>query len=157
MKVATATHITNLKAGDKAPDFKGKDQDGKIISLKDFKGKKLILYFYPKDDTPGCTAEACSLRDNYSALQAKGYAILGVSADDEDKHKKFIEKYKLPFPLLADVNKEIIEAYDVWGKKKFLGKSYDGILRTTFVIDEEGKIEEVISNVNSKNHAQQFI
>ena len=152
-----ANYITSFKKDDKAPDFKGKDQDGNVISLKNFKGKKLVIYFYPKDDTPGCTAEACDLRDNYSALKSKGYAIVGISADDENKHKKFIEKYKLPFPLIADIDKKIIKAYDVWGKKKFMGKVYDGIVRTTFVIDEKAEIENVISKVDTKNHAQQIL
>lgn len=152
-----ANHITKIKVGDKAPDFKGKDQDDNFISLNDFKGKKLILYFYPKDNTPGCTLQACNLRDNYSALLKKGYAIVGVSADDEAKHKKFIEKYSLPFPLLADVDKTILKAYDVWGKKKFLGKVYDGIVRTTFVIDEKGKIEKVITDVKTTNHTAQIL
>lgn len=152
-----ANFVTGLKTGDKAPDFKGKDQDGKPVSLKDFKGKKLIIYFYPKDDTPGCTAEACDLRDNYSALKKKGYEIIGISADDENKHKKFIEKYKLPFPLIADVDKKIIKVYNVWGQKKFMGKVYDGIVRTTFVINEKGEIENVISKVDTKNHTQQIL
>ena len=152
-----ANHITSIKVGDTAPDFKGKDQDGNFVSLIDFKGKKLVLYFYPKDNTPGCTAEACNLRDNYEALLKKGYAIVGVSADDETKHKKFIEKYNLPFPLLADVDKIILKAYDVWGKKKFLGKTYDGIVRTTFVIDEKGEIEKVITDVKTTNHTAQIL
>jgi peroxiredoxin Q/BCP len=150
-------HITKLKEGDKAPDFKGKDQNGNMVSLNDFKGKKLVLYFYPKDDTPGCTAEACNLRDNYGDLKKKGYAILGVSADDEQKHQKFIKKYDLPFPLLADVDREVINAYDVWGQKKFMGKTYDGIIRTTFVIDEKGKIEKVITDVKTKDHTEQIL
>jgi len=150
-------YVTRLKSGDKAPDFKGKDQDGTTISLKDFKGKKLVLYFYPKDNTPGCTAEACNLRDNYTALKKKGYEIVGVSADDDKIHKKFIDKYQLPFPLIADINKKVIEAYDVWGEKKFMGKVYDGIIRTTFLIDEKGIIEKVISKVDTKNHSEQII
>ena len=152
-----AKHVTNLKAGDKAPDFAGKDQDGNIISLKDYKGKKLVLYFYPKDNTPGCTMEACSLKDNFSEFKKKGYAILGVSADDEIKHKKFIKKYGLPFSLLADVDKTIITAYDVWGEKHFLGKIFDGIVRTTFVIDENGIIERVITDVKNRNHGEQIL
>lgn len=152
-----ANYSTSLKNGDKAPDFKGIDQDGNVIALKDFKGKKLVIYFYPKDDTPGCTAEACNLRDNYAALKKKGYAIVGISADDEKKHKKFIDKYKLPFPLIADVDREIILAFDVWGEKKFMGKVYDGIVRTTFVIDEKRKIEKVISKVDTKNHTEQIL
>lgn len=152
-----ANHTTSFKVGDKAPDFKGKDQDGKVISLKDFKGKKLVLYFYPKDDTPGCTAESCNLRDNYQILLKKGYAVVGVSADDEAKHRKFIEKYELPFPLIADVDLKVIKAYDVWGMKKFMGKEYEGIARTTFVIDEKGILEEVIKEVIVKDHAQQIL
>jgi thioredoxin-dependent peroxiredoxin len=152
-----ANYITRLKVGDKAPDFKAKDQSGKEISLKDFKGKKLVLYFYPKDDTPGCTKEACNLRDNYSALKKKGYAIVGVSADTEKKHQKFIDKYDLPFSLLADTDKKVIEAYDVWGEKKFMGRVFDGIIRTTFVIDEKGKIEKIITDVDTKNHTEQIL
>ena len=152
-----ANHITSFREGDKAPDFKCEDQNGKIVSLKDYKGKKLVLYFYPKDNTPGCTVEACNLRDNYATLKKKGFAILGVSADDDKKHLKFIEKYDLPFPLLADVELKVIKAYDVWGEKKFMGKTYDGIIRTTFLIDEKGKIEKVITAVATKNHAEQIL
>lgn len=152
-----ANHTTKWKAGDKAPDFKGKDQNGKLISLKDLKGKKVVLYFYPKDDTPGCTAQACNLRDNYSLLKKKGYVVIGVSADSEKKHQKFIEKYDLPFPLIADEEMEIIKKYDVWGEKKFMGKTYDGIIRTTFVIDEKGKLKEVITDVKTKEHTAQII
>ena len=150
-------HITSLKEGDKAPDFKAKDQNGKIVSLKEFAGKKLVLYFYPKDNTPTCTVEACNLRDNYSALKKKGYAIIGVSADEEKKHIKFIEKFDLPFPLLSDVDMKVIKAYDIWGKKQFMGRIFDGINRTTFVIDEKGKIEKVITDVKSKNHTEQIL
>ncbi len=150
-------HITSLREGDKAPDFKAKDQNGKIVSLKEFAGKKLVLYFYPKDNTPTCTVEACNLRDNYSALKKKGYAIIGVSADEEKKHIKFIEKFDLPFPLLADVDMKVIKAYDIWGKKQFMGRIFDGINRTTFVIDEKGKIEKVITDVKSKNHTEQIL
>ncbi|MBA3706821.1 MAG: thioredoxin-dependent thiol peroxidase [Bacteroidetes bacterium] len=152
-----ANYVTKLKAGDKAPDFKGKDQQGNIISLKDYTGKKLVLFFYPKDNTAGCINEVCNLRDNYSALEKAGYSIVGVSADDEKKHKKFIDKFKLPFPLIADVDKKIIEAYDVWGEKKFMGLIFDGIVRTTFVIDEKGIIEQVITTVDTKNHTQQIL
>ena len=150
-------HTTGLKAGDKAPNFEAKDQNGKTVSLKEFAGKKLVLYFYPKDNTPTCTVEACNLRDNYGALKKKGYSILGVSADDEKKHLKFIEKFDLPFQLLADVDMKVIKAYDVWGKKQFMGKIFDGINRTTFVIDEKGKIEKVITDVKSKNHTEQIL
>lgn len=146
-----------MKEGEKAPDFKGVDQDGKEISLSDYKGKALILYFYPKDDTPGCTAESCNLRDNYSALKKKGFEILGVSADSSAKHKKFINKYELPFPLLADNEKDIINKYGVWGEKKFMGRVYDGILRTTFVIDKEGVILHKIDKVKTKTHSEQII
>ena len=152
-----ANYVTSLKKGDKAPDFSGKDQDGKLISLKDFKGKKLVIYFYPKDDTPGCTAQACNIRDNYAVLKKNGYAIIGISADDEKKHKKFIEKYNLPFQLIADIDKTIIRSYDVWGEKKFMGKIYEGIARSTFLIDEKGVIEKVISDVITKNHSEQIL
>lgn len=150
-------HTTRLKAGEMAPHFSGKDQNGKKISLKDFAGKKLVLYFYPKDNTPTCTVEACNLRDNFAQLKKKGYSVLGVSADEEKKHLKFVEKFDLPFQLLADVNMEAIKAYDVWGKKQFMGKVFDGINRTTFIIDEKGKIEKVITDVKSKNHTEQII
>lgn len=149
--------MTNLKAGDKAPEFNGKDQQGNPISLGDFKGNKLVLYFYPKDSTPGCTAQACDLRDNYDVLLSKGYKVVGVSADSEKSHQKFIEKHKLPFPLIADTDKEILKAYDVWGPKKFMGKEFLGIKRTTFIIDENGTIEEVIEKVNTKSHTSQFL
>ncbi len=149
--------MTKLKEGDKAPDFKGKDQDGNLISLDDFKGHKLVLYFYPKDSTPGCTSQACNLRDNYDFLLKNGYKVLGVSADSEKSHKKFIEKNNLPFPLISDTDKEILKAYDVWGPKKFMGKEFLGIKRTTFVIDEDGKIEEIIDKVKTKEHTDQII
>ncbi|TVR39770.1 MAG: thioredoxin-dependent thiol peroxidase [Bacteroidia bacterium] len=149
--------MTKLKPGDKAPEFKGIDQDGNPISLNDFKGKKLVLYFYPKDSTPGCTSQACNLRDNYDLLLEKGYKVVGVSADSEKSHKKFIEKHSLPFPLIADTEKEILKAFDVWGPKKFMGREFLGIHRTTFVIDEEGKIEEVIEKVKTKDHTSQII
>lgn len=149
--------MTTLKPGDKAPDFKGKDQNGKELSLEDFKGNKLIIYFYPKDSTPGCTAQACNLRDNYEVLLKKGYKVLGVSADSEKSHLKFIEKYELPFSLIADTEKEMIKAFGVWGPKKFMGKTFDGINRTTFVIDENGLIEEVIDKVKTKEHTEQII
>ena len=149
--------MMHLKEGDKAPDFQGIDQNEKTISLSDYKGKKLILYFYPKDDTPGCTAEACNLRDNFSVLKKEGFELLGVSPDNPKKHKKFIDKYSLPFPLIADTEKEILNAYGVWGPKKFMGREYDGVHRTTFVIDEEGKIEKIITKVNTKAHAEQIL
>jgi len=150
-------HVTKLREGDKAPDFKGKDQDGKLISLADLKGKKIVLYFYPKDDTPGCTAEACDLKNNHHALKKQGYEVIGVSADDEKSHRKFIAKYQLPFTLLSDVDKKIISAYDVWGEKKFMGKTYDGIIRTTFIISETGIIGKIITEVDTKNHTKQII
>ena len=146
-----------LMTGDKAPAFEAVDQDGNPISLKEFSGKKLVLYFYPKDDTPGCTAEACNLRDNYDLLLKKGYKIVGVSADDDRSHKKFIEKYVLPFPLIPDKDKKILKAYGAWGKKKLYGKEYDGILRTTYVISEKGIIEKVFSKVDTKNHTEQIL
>ncbi|MBR9922406.1 MAG: thioredoxin-dependent thiol peroxidase [Bacteroidetes bacterium] len=149
--------MTHLKAGDKAPAFSGVDQNGETIKLEDYKGKKLVLFFYPKDNTPGCTAEACNLRDNYAGLQKAGYEILGVSADSERKHQNFIKKFDLPFPLLADTEKEVINAFGVWGPKKFMGREFDGIHRTTFVIDEQGKIEEVIAKVKTKDHAAQIL
>ncbi len=148
---------TLLKAGDKAPELNVNDQNGNTVKLADYKGKKLVLYFYPKDDTPGCTAEACNLRDNYAALKKKGFEILGVSADNEKKHIKFIEKYSLPFPLLADTEQQVCNAYGVWGKKKFMGREYMGVNRTTFVIDEKGKIEHVITEVDTKNHTEQIL
>ncbi len=149
--------MTHLKPGDKAPDFKGKDQNGNPIGLADFKGSRLVLYFYPKDNTPGCTAQACNLRDNYKMLLKQGYKVVGVSADNEKSHVKFIEKYELPFPLIADTEKEILKAFGVWGPKKFMGREFDGIHRTTFIIDEKGVISEVIEKVDTKNHAAQFI
>lgn len=155
--MVNTTHKTNLKAGDKAPSFKAKDQDGNEISLKDFAGKKLVLYFYPKDNTPGCTAEACNLRDNYNVLLKKGYAVIGVSANNEKDHKKFIKKFNLPFPLIADTEKEVCNAYEVWGKKKFMGREFMGIVRTTFIISEKGIIEEVIEKVDNENHTSQIL
>ena len=149
--------ITTLKAGDKAPSFKTTNQDGKELSLDGFKGKKVVLYFYPKDSTPGCTMQACNLRDNYKALQKANYVVLGVSADSEKLHKRFIEKQSIPFDLLMDEDKTIIQAYGVWGLKKFMGREFDGIHRTTFLIDEEGIIEEVIMKVKTKDHTNQIL
>ncbi|MCM8569955.1 thioredoxin-dependent thiol peroxidase [Gramella jeungdoensis] len=149
--------MTTLKAGDKAPDFKAEDQDGNEIKLSDYKGKKLVLFFYPKASTPGCTAEACNLSDNFELMQKKGYEILGVSADSKKRQQNFKNKYDFPYPLLADEDKEVIKAYGVWGPKKFMGKEYDGIHRTTFIIDENGKIEEVIKKVKTKAHAEQIL
>ena len=149
--------MTNLKNGDKAPDFSGFDQDNKFHQLEDYKGKKLVVFFYPKANTPGCTAEACDLRDNYERFQANNYALLGVSADSEKAQLKFKEKLNFPFPLLADEDKSVIQAFGVWGPKKFMGKEYDGIHRTTFVIDENGIIEDVITDVKTKAHAAQIL
>ena len=149
--------MTTLKEGDKAPDFKAEDQDGNTITLNDYIGKKLVLFFYPKASTPGCTAEACNLNDNYEAMSAKGYNILGVSADSKKRQQNFRNKYDFKYPLLADEDKEVIEAYGVWGPKKFMGKEYEGIHRTTFIIDENGMIEEVIQKVKTKAHAEQIM
>lgn len=149
--------MTTLKAGDAAPEFSAKDEDGNLHELKDYKGKKLVVFFYPKASTPGCTAEACNLRDNWEVFQEKGYEILGVSADSARRQTNFKNKHELPFPLLADEEKEVINAFGVWGPKKFMGKEYDGIHRTTFIIDEEGKIEEVIGKVKTKAHAEQIL
>ena len=149
--------MTTLKKGDKAPSFLGIDQDGKSIQLADYVGKKLVVFFYPKASTPGCTAEACDLRDNFERFQANNYELLGVSADSAKAQTKFKEKYELPFPLLADEDKSVIQAFGVWGPKKFMGKEYDGIYRTTFVIDENGIIDEVIDKVQTKDHASQII
>jgi peroxiredoxin Q/BCP len=146
-----------LKVGDKAPDFSGKDQDGNMVSLAQFKGKKVILYFYPKDDTPGCTAEACNLRDNNAALTGEGYEILGVSGDDEASHKAFKAKYSLPFSLIADTDKSINQKYGVWVEKERDGTKYWGTARTTFVIDEKGVIAKIIDKVDTKEHAKQII
>jgi peroxiredoxin Q/BCP len=146
-----------LQVGDKAPAFKAKNENGETVSLADFKGRKLVLYFYPKDDTPGCTAEACDLRDNYKLFQNQGYEILGVSPDNEAKHQKFIAKYELPFSLLADTDNVVATAYGTWGEKSMYGKKYMGILRTTFVIDEKGKIEKVIEKVDTKKHTDQLL
>lgn len=149
-------HSTHLKEGDQAPDLSAKNEKGELVSLKSLKGKKVILYFYPQDDTPTCTKESCNLRDNYASLKRKGYEVLGVSADDEQSHQKFIKKYDLPFSLLADTDKKVIKAYDVWGSKTVFGRTYDGIIRTTFVIDEKGKIEKIIRDVEAKDHAGQI-
>jgi len=149
--------MAQLKEGATAPDFSGKDQDGKTISLADYKGKKVILYFYPKDDTPGCTAEACNLRDNYQILLSGGFAIIGVSPDNEKSHAKFSTKYTLPFSLIADPYSSIIKKYGVWGEKNMYGKSYMGVLRTTYVIDEQGKIIKAITKVDTQNHTQQIL
>ena len=149
--------MTHLKEGDKAPVFKGVDQHGNKVSLADLKGKKVILYFYPRDSTPGCTAQACNLRDNYSALLNKGYAVVGVSTDGEKSHKKFADKYDLPFPLLADEDRTIVTQYGVWGEKKFMGRIFDGTHRTTFLINEAGKIDKIIVKPDTKNHTEEIL
>ena len=149
--------MTTLKKGDKAPQFSGVDQDGTTHKLADYSGKKLVVFFYPKANTPGCTAEACDLSNNYARFKANNYAILGVSADSAKAQLKFKEKFDFPFPLLADEDKTVIEAFGVWGPKKFMGKEYDGIHRTTFIIDENGIIEEVITDVKTKEHAKQIL
>ena len=148
--------MSELKAGQKAPFFQGKDQNGNQISLDDYRGKKLVLYFYPKDNTPGCTNEACNLRDNYNELIDRGFAIIGVSPDSEKSHQKFAGKHKLPFPLIADTEKKIMSDYGAWGEKKMYGRTFMGVLRTTFIINEEGIIEQVIKKVDTKNHADQI-
>ncbi|HEU4788172.1 MAG TPA: thioredoxin-dependent thiol peroxidase [Flavobacterium sp.] len=149
--------MTTLKKGDKAPQFSGVDQDGKLHQLADYTGKKLVVFFYPKASTPGCTTEACDLRDNFERFKANNYELLGVSADSAKAQTKFRDKYELPFPLLADEDKSVINAFGVWGPKKFMGREYDGIHRTTFVIDENGIIDEVISEVKTKAHADQIL
>ncbi len=149
--------MANLNPGDQAPAFSAKNQNGETISLSDFAGKTVILYFYPKDDTPGCTAEACSFRDNYEALQAKGYVVIGVSTDDEKSHTKFVNTYTLPFNLIADTDKNIVEAYGVWVEKSMYGKTYMGTARKTFIINPEGKIAHIIEKVDTKNSSQQVL
>ncbi len=149
--------MKKLEEGDKAPAFEGKDQNGKTISLSDFLGKKVILYFYPKDDTPGCTLEACNLRDNHTELIKRGFEVLGVSPDSEKSHTRFAGKYNLPFPLIADTEKQILKEFGAWGEKNMYGKTSEGVLRTTFVINEEGIIEKVFSKVDTKNHTKQIL
>ncbi|MEM6894035.1 MAG: thioredoxin-dependent thiol peroxidase [Bacteroidota bacterium] len=146
-----------LKVGDKVPEFSAKDQDGNTVNLSDYKGKKLVVFFYPRANTPGCTAEACNLRDNYSLLQEQGYELLGVSEDSQKKQANFKSKYEFQFPLLADEDHTVISTFGVWGPKKFMGKEYDGLHRTTFVIDGEGVIEKVIEKVKTKDHAAQLL
>ncbi len=149
--------MSELKEGSKAPVFEGADQNGNVVSLNDFKGKKVILYFYPKDDTPGCTAQACNLRDNHNELIKKGFQVVGISTDSVKSHKKFEDKYSLPFPLIADEEKKIVEQYGVWGEKKFMGKNYMGTNRTTFLIDETGAIKKIITKPDTKNQTQQVM
>ena len=148
--------MKQLKEGDKAPAFEGLNQDGNTIRLNDLRGKKIILYFYPKDDTPGCTAEACSLRDNYAELAERGFEVIGVSPDNERSHIKFKSKYGLPYNLISDTEKNILKEYGAWGEKNMYGKIVQGVLRTTFIINEEGVIEKVFTKVNTKDHAQQI-
>nr|WP_321355416.1 thioredoxin-dependent thiol peroxidase [uncultured Draconibacterium sp.] len=149
--------MADLKVGDKAPDFEGKNQNGEKIALKDFAGKKLILYFYPKDNTPGCTAESCNLNDNYDVWLEKGFDVVGVSPDSEKSHQKFIDKFGFKFNLIADTEKEILEAYGAWGLKKNYGREYMGVLRKTFAINEEGVIVEIFEKVKTKDHTNQII
>lgn len=149
--------MTKLKVGDKAPDFSAKDEQGHTISLSDYKGKKLVIFFYPKASTPTCTTEACNLRDHYQDLKDKGYEILGVSADSAKRQTNFKNKYDFPYPLLADEDKSVIKAFGVWGEKKFMGRTFDGIHRVTFVIDENGIIQKVIDKVKAKNHTEQIL
>lgn len=148
-----------METGDKAPEILGRDQDGREIKLSDFKGRKLVLYFYPKDMTSGCTAEACNLRDNYAELRRQGYEVVGVSVNDEASHKKFIAKNELPFPLIADTDKKLVEEFGVWGEKSMYGRKYFGIFRTTFIINEEGVIERIIGpkQIKTKDHARQIL
>lgn len=149
--------MITLKVGDAAPNFESKDQNGDSVKLTNYRGKKVVLYFYPKDNTPGCTAESCNLRDNYELLQKQGYVVLGVSSDNEKSHQKFIDKHDLPFSLIADTDKSVHEAFGTWGEKSMYGRKYMGTFRTTFVIDENGKIEEVIEKVKTKDHTAQIL
>ncbi|MDJ1501319.1 thioredoxin-dependent thiol peroxidase [Xanthocytophaga agilis] len=146
-----------LNIGDEAPDFVSKDQNGNPFKLSDYRGKKVVLYFYPKDDTSGCTAQACNLNENLSALEAAGYQVIGVSVDNEKSHKKFITKYELKFPLVADTDKQVVEQYDVWKEKSMYGRKYMGTMRTTFLIDEKGIISDIIEKVDTKNHSAQIL
>jgi peroxiredoxin Q/BCP len=148
--------MRELKEGDLAPAIRAVDQNGELITLDEYRGKKIVLYFYPKDNTPGCTAEACDLRDNYSQFIEKGFEVIGVSADSEKSHQKFIEKYNLPFRLISDVDKKVLQDYGAWGEKKMYGKSYMGILRKTFIIDEKGYVEKIIEKVKTKEHSTQI-
>lgn len=149
--------MSHLKAGDKAPAFSAVNELGEAVSLADFQGKKLILFFYPKDDTPGCTAENCNLRDNYGLLESKGFALVGVSPDSAKKHQNFKQKHQLPFPLIPDTEQELLKLYGVWGPKQMYGRTYEGVYRTTFVISETGIIEQVFDKVNTKSHTEQIL
>ncbi len=149
--------MKHLKVGDQAPEFKAKDQNGSEISLNDFKGKRVVIYFYPKDNTPGCTAQACNIRDNFSTLQKEGIVVLGVSADSESSHLKFIDKFELPFTLLADTDHTLLNLYGVWGEKKFMGKVYDGIHRTTFILNEDHSIRAIIEKPKTKDHTAEIL
>jgi peroxiredoxin Q/BCP len=149
--------MAELKEGSKAPAISGVDQNGNKVSLKDFLGKKVVLYFYPKDDTPGCTAQACNLRDNYTELLEKGFQVIGISTDSVKSHKKFEQKFELPFPLIADEEKKIVEQYGVWGEKQFMGRTFMGTIRTTFLIDEQGKIKKIIAKPDTKNQTEQVL
>ncbi len=149
--------MNRINEGENAPQFEAKDQNGNTVKLSDYKGKKVVLYFYPKDNTPTCTVEACNLRDNYQLLQEKGIEIIGVSADSAKKHQNFIGKYDLPFALLADTDLEVINAFGVWGEKKFMGRTFDGIHRVTYVIDEDGKVIKRFDKVNSKRHSEEIL
>lgn len=149
--------MATLKEGDKAPEFTANDQNGKTVALADYRGKTVVLYFYPKDDTPGCTAEACDFRDNYEYLQSQGYEVIGVSTDDEKSHKKFESKYSLPFTLIADHDQQIVNSYGVWVEKNMYGKKYMGTQRTTFIIDADGVISHIITKVDTKNSSQQVL
>ncbi len=149
--------MTHLNIGDNAPHFKGNTEDGSKVSSSSLKGQKYILFFYPKDDTPGCTREACNLRDNFRWFEKNGFQIFGVSPDNEKKHQKFIDKYEFQYSLIADTDKEMIKSYGIWGPKKFMGREFDGVHRTTFVINEDGKIIEIIKKVKTKEHAEQLI
>jgi peroxiredoxin Q/BCP len=148
--------MIQLKEGMKAPVFEGIDQNGRIVKLGDFRGKKVVLFFYPKDDTPGCTAEACNLRDNIDTFLKKGFVLIGVSPDNEKSHKRFSEKYSLPYSIIADTSKKIIEDYGVWGEKTLYGRTYMGVIRTTFIIDKKGTIEKIISKVETGEHTKQI-
>ena len=149
--------MKHLNTGDAAPEFTSKDQNGSEVKLSDYTGKKVVIYFYPKDNTPGCTAQACNIRDNYEGIQKEGIVILGVSADDEIKHQKFITKFELPFPLLADTERKLLELYGVWGEKKFMGKVYDGIHRTTFILDSNHTIIGIIEKPKTKDHTREIL